>query len=44
MGNKRWTNINSARDGGVHSVVTDFVGNGYGDMSSRPGQDCLHFT
>ena len=30
--------------GGARGVMVIVVGNGYGDMSSNPGQDWLHFT
>ena len=30
--------------GGACSVMVIVVGNGYGDMSSNPGRDWLHFT
>ena len=30
--------------GGARGIVVIFVGNGYGDTSSNPGRDWLHFT
>ena len=27
----------------ARSAIVTFVGNGHGDTSSNPGQDCLHF-
>ena len=30
--------------GGTHGVMDIFVENGYGNLSSNPGLDCLHFT
>ena len=29
---------------GAHGVMVIVVGNGYGDTSSNPGRDWLHFT
>ena len=31
-------------EGGVRGVIVIVVGNGFGDTSSNPGQDWLHFT
>ena len=30
--------------GGAHGVMAIVAGNGYGDTSSNPGWDWLHFT
>ena len=30
--------------GGARGVMVIVVGNGHGDMSSNPEQDCLHFS
>ena len=30
--------------GGTCGVIVNGVGNGYGDTSSNPGRDWLHFT
>ena len=30
--------------GGARGVIVIVVGNGYGDSSSNPGRDWLHFT
>ena len=30
--------------GGVGGVMFTIIGNRYGDPSSNPGWDCLHFT
>ena len=29
---------------GTCGVMVTIVGNGHGDLSSNPGQSCLHFT
>ena len=29
---------------GVHGVMAIIIGNGQGNLSSIPGQGCLHFT
>ena len=31
-------------DGSAGGVIVIAVGNGYDDLSTNPGQDCLHFT
>ena len=28
--------------GGAHGIMFTVTGNGYGDLSSNPGQSCLH--
>ena len=43
-GEVAWRRILRFNGGGAHGVMVIIVGNGYGDTSSNPRRDWLHFT